>query len=291
VKRIGTAWIKKNAYWAVSLCLFLAIAGSVVLYTNNKKQEYQMLFLGDSIIGKVRNAANFTDMLEESLGISIYNGALGGSMMARQKGADRAADMSSSLSMAGLTEAMVAEDFSVQMACVGDYAARYLSKDVFLDTIRGLSGVDLEKLEYIVIEHGVNDYASGVPLDNPEDPMDPYTFGGALRTALTLLREKCPHARIIICTPIYCWFPDLGQDCAQADFGHGILEDYVNLELQIAREYDVDVIDNYHNSGIGGEGCDFEEWSVYTIDGMHLNEYGEELLTDALAEQMKGWIE
>ncbi len=250
-----------------------------------------MLFLGDSIIGRVRNAANITDMLEESLGISIYNGALGGSMMARQKGADRAADMSSSLSMAGLTEAMVAEDFSVQMACVGDYAARYLSKEDFLDTVRGLSEVELDKLEYIVIEHGVNDYASGVPLDNHEDSMDPYTFGGALRTALTLLREKCPHAKIIICTPVYCWFPNLGQDCARADFGYGILEDYVNLELQIAREYGVDVIDNYHNSGIGGAESDFQDWSVFTMDGMHLNEYGAKILADALTEQMKGWIE
>jgi lysophospholipase L1-like esterase len=77
------------------------------------------------------------------------------------------------------------------------------------------------------------------------------------------------------------------SNCQNTDNGGGFLEDYVNLELEIARQYGVEVLDNFHESGIGSTG-DFEEWEIYTQDGLHLNEKGRRLVAERIVEIIKG---
>ena len=62
------------------------------------------------------------------------------------------------------------------------------------------------------------------------------------------------------------------------------LEDYVNLELEIAKEFHVDILDNYHESGIGGS---FEDWEKYTTDGLHLNEDSRRLIAERIAQVLR----
>lgn len=87
----------------------------------------------------------------------------------------------------------------------------------------------------LIIEHGVNDYLSGCPVDNKEDPYDAYTYGGALRTCLKLLQENYPKLRIVLVTPTYCWLLAEEKTCEQKDYGQGILEEYVNTELALQK--------------------------------------------------------
>lgn len=277
-------WMRKKAYWAVSAVLFVALAGAVMLYENSGKEAYPIIFFGDSIVGNVRDETSITGLLEAELGVSVYNGAFGGSTMAKRQTEERASSMANCISMVELAESLAAKDFSVQNAGIAACAVM----EYFPEAAHGFSGIDLKEVEVIFLEHGANDYQTGVPLDNPEDPMDTHTFGGALRYVLNLLRERYPEARIVLCTPTFIWYVHDRTDCVKREFGYGGLEAYVNLEIAIAEENGVDVIDNYHDSGIGGADAGFEDWSLYTEDGLHLNERGRRLITDRIVDYMKG---
>lgn len=277
-------WMKEKACWAVSAVLFMALTGAVILYENSGKMTYPILFLGDSIVGNVRDETSITSLLEQGLGVSIYNGAFGGSTMAKREALDQAASMANCISMTELAASIAAKDFSVQNAGITACAVM----EYFPEAAYGFSEIDLKGVEVIFLEHGANDYQTGVPLDNPEDPMDIYTFGGALRYVLQTLRESQPDTKIVLCTPTFIWYVHDRTDCIKREFGYGGLEAYVDLEIEIAAEYGVDVIDNYHDSGIGGADAAFEEWPLYTEDGLHLNERGRKLIADRIMDYMKG---
>lgn len=158
--------------------------------------------------------------------------------------------------------------------------------DYFPESVEGLNRLSEEQVRVLIIEHGVNDYLSGCPVDNKEDPYDTYTYGGALRTCLKLLQENYPKLRIVLVTPTYCWLLAEEKTCEQKDYGQGILEEYVNTELAIAEKFGVEVVDNYHDSGIG-KNKTFEEWQEYTQDGIHLNEAGRALVAEKIVEAIK----
>ncbi len=270
--------IKKYGHWLTALLIFVVIAVGVGGYRELRKETYRIVCLGDSIIGNERGNTSITGVLEELLGEPVYNGAFGGSTMSCRVKEDRAAVTTDTLSMARLSEAIAQQDFYVQNAGV----TRCAVMEYFPEAAYGFQDIDFDKTEILIIEHGVNDYQIGVPLDNPEDPYDVYTFGGALRYSLENLKEAYPKLRIILVTPTYCWYLAMESNCQETDNGGGILEDYVNLELEIAAQYGVEVLDNYHESGIGAGGT-FEEWKFYTQDGLHLNETGRRLVAERIA--------
>ncbi len=271
--------IKKYGHWLAALLIFVMIAAVIGGYRELKETPYRIVCLGDSIIGNERGETSITGIMEDLLGEPVYNGAFGGSTMSCRVTEDRAAVTTDTLSLARLSEAVVQQDFYVQNAGV----TRCAVMEYFPEAVYGFQNIDFEKTEILIIEHGVNDYLTGVPLDNPENPYDVYTFGGALRYSLENLRDAYPKLRLILVTPTYCWYLFKESNCQEIDNGSGILEDYVNLELEIAAEYGIEVLDNYHESGIGDSGS-FEEWQVYTQDGLHLNETGRRLVAERIVE-------
>lgn len=270
----------KNAYWGVSILLFVAIAVLFLIGKSVGKKDYQVICLGDSVIANNRDETSVTAVMEDILGVSVYNGAFGGTTASCKNTENRAAVAMDSVSLTELVDAICQENFAVQNASIRSYV-NSIGTDVaikyFPEGVYGFNDIDWDKVEIIVIEHGANDYLAGTALDNPQNPYDVYTYGGALRTALQELQEKKPNVRVILCTPTYCWFVADEESCEEKNLGGGYLEDYVNLELQIAEEFGVEIVDNYHDSGIGG---DFADWSVYTEDGLHLNEAGRRLIAE-----------
>lgn len=274
----------KNAYWGVSLLLFLLCAGIFLLAEAGGKKEYEVVFFGDSIIGDVRDETGIAAQVGELLGVPVYNGAFGGTTASAFNTENRPDMTIDSISLTGLIDALCYENFAVTNAGVESC----MTFDYFRETVQGLNDVDWEQVSVIVIEHGVNDYLAGTVLDNPEDPYDTFTYGGALRCALKKLQEEKPELHVVLCTPTYCWFLAEEISCEECDLGGGVLEDYVNLELAIAQEFGVEIVDNYHDSGIGG---DFADWSVYTVDGLHLNETGRQILAGRIAAAIADDIE
>ena len=275
-------FLKQKKYWLWAAVLFAGTIALLWFHENGAKEEYRVVCLGDSIIGNERDETSITAVMEKILGTRVYNGAFGGTTMSCRYSDNRASVTEDTLSMAQLARAIAYQDFGVQNAGVTAWSPM----EYFPESMYGFQKIVFIKVEVIVIEHGVNDYLAGAELDNPEDPYDQYTFGGALRSSLKILKERYPDLRIILATPIYCWYVREGVSCEERDFGNGLLEDYVNLELEIGREFGVEILDNYNESGIGSTGT-YEEWEQYTVDGVHLNEEGRALIGGRLAEAVR----
>ena len=131
------------------------------------------------------------------------------------------------------------------------------------------SGIDLARTIY-----------SACGITNPENPYDEYTFLGALRSSVRALRDTNPEIRIVLVTPTYTWYTEMGLTCEDRDKGGGILEEYVDAEIRAAEELGIEIIDVYHDF------FPHEKWEdkdLYTRDGMHPNDEGRRMLAEKIA--------
>ena len=245
-----------------------------------KRQAVQLVTFGDSVFGEVRDETAIPAQLSELLGISCYNAAFGGTRMARADLEHRLDYAKDSLCMVGLMKSLRADDFSVQQTV----RIRESNTEYFEETVDGLAAIDFSKVELILIQHGLNDYYSGTAISNTDDPYDEYTFTGALRTSLSILKEKYPEIRIAIVTPTYTWYLQEGLTCEELDMGYGFMEDYVTAELEVAEEFGLEVIDLYHDFLPHEK---WEDWELYTRDGLHPNEAGRRLIAERIAEELQ----
>lgn len=279
---------KKHMVMCAIAVLIVAGLLLVTFWKKDKPLTYDIVVLGDSIVGNpVPDGATFPELLEEKLGVSVLNGGLGGTSMSMHSGQMWSSVANTEWSMVKLAEAIAYDDWKSQKATMA-YAEKYidinnLALAYFPGTMERLCQVDFSKVKVLVIEHGSNDYNAGVPLDNPEDKYDVSTFGGALRKSLKLLKEAYPDMRIVLLSPIYCALGENSTDkCYDTRYGNGgFLQEYVELEKEIASEFEVEWLDAYHESGIGEENV-----SEYLADSLHPNAKGHELLSDYLAEYL-----
>ncbi len=268
----------------LSMAAALVIAGFLLLsgYRNVnagiEDGHWDVIVLGDSIIGKEREEGTIHEYFEEYSGLTMLNAAFGGNCASVGENADRYSYHEESLSLCRLAEAACYKDFGVQKA---DLAASQTKADYFEDVLEELAGADLSQADILLLEFGVNDYTAGRKLDNPEDPLDVYTYGGALRYAVGLFQETYPDLEIILVTPAYCHIAEY-KNCLEEDFGGGTLDRYADLEKEIAAEYGLDVIDVFY--GIG-----FDESNImdYTRDGMHLRSEGRPVYARFLADKIE----
>lgn len=262
---------------AIAVLLFGTTALLTWLYVRPTQDSYRIVCLGDSLIGNEREDTVVTDVMAEILGEQVFNGAFGGTCMSSSNVDNRSDYYEDSLSMCNLADAIVNQDFTRQ--CI-DVTNNQFKVPYFDNAVMELAQVDFAKVEVLYIEHGTNDYNSGRPIDNKDDIYDRTTYGGALRYSIKTIRDKYPDIRIILVTPPYCRFETL--DCYTLDYGYGNLEDYVNLELEIAEEYGIEVIDAFHDLGINATNSD-----DYQFDGLHLNAEGRQLFAKMLAEHLQ----
>lgn len=264
----------------VALVVVIGLLG-VVMFGGKQKsdKEYRIVCLGDSIIGNERDETSVTSVMESILDEPVANGAFGGTCASLSNTEYRATFYEDSINLAMIADAIAYDDFSVQLY---DIASSKFKLDYFQPALVELANVDFEKVEIIFIEHGINDYSAGRIIDNPDNPLDVYTYAGSLRYSIEKIKSAYPDVQIVLVTPLYCYFQvngERGLDSETSDFGQGPLINYVEAELRVAEEYGIPVIDNFHNLGINSNNID-----EYAIDGIHLNENGRQLLANALAE-------
>ncbi len=249
------------------------------------KEQVDIVFLGDSILGNASYSVSCVEIVGEKTGMTAFNGAFGGTGMAYRPG-EAGQSETAYWSMAELAEAICYEDFAPQRATMayGDYYkdTNLSTLDYFKERMDALAEIDFSRVQILIIEHGTNDYNSGCPLDNAEDPYDKGTFGGALRSSLTLLQETYPDLRIILMTPIYCALgEDFTKKCYDTDYGGGTLDKYVDKVKEIAESFDIEVIDAYHESGIWEDTV-----KQYLADYLHPSKEGEILLGEFVADYL-----
>lgn len=268
-------------YGALALLLFVLL----FLATFRGRGRYdegtsaQIVAFGDSVFALIRDETAVPAQLQALTGKSVYNAALGGTCAARRDEDRRLDYAKGSLSLVGLAKAVWAGDFGVQQSA----RIREHNTEYFPEVIDGLETVDFSQVETVLIQHGINDYHAGTLIDDPQDPCDEYTFLGAIRGSVYALRRANPEMNIILLTPTYSWYLNSGQTCEEADWGGGFLEDYVNAEIDVAQELDVEVLDLYHDFYPHEK---WEDWGVYTSDGVHPNDAGREMMTKRIAEAL-----
>ncbi|MBQ5950529.1 MAG: SGNH/GDSL hydrolase family protein [Lachnospiraceae bacterium] len=140
--------------------------------------------------------------------------------------------------------------------------------------------------EAAVIFGGTNDYGTGdAPLGTPEDT-EPDTFCGALRHLIRFVREKCPGAPVLVLTPVHRMYEEMEYYVLPDPHACGNLAAYVKSIRACAAAEEAAVLDLYAESGIDPRRP--EDARAYTVDGLHLNDRGHEILfrlvRDALLE-------
>lgn len=244
-----------------------------------ERSQVQIVALGDSIFGLVQNETSIPAQVGALTGMTVFNGAFGGTCISRIDEERRLDYVKDSLSLVGLAKAVAADDFGVQQTLKN----RESNTQYYEETVDKLERVDFSSVELVLIMHGLNDYYSGVPIHNEKDSYDEYTFIGALRSSLEFLRQANPGMRIVLVTPTYTWYLASGETCEEYNVGNGVQEDYINAEMELAKELGIEVIDVYHDVYPHEK---WEDWELYTVDGFHPNESGRELLAGIIAEYL-----
>ena len=281
--------IKKELLYSIlaigMFVLLLVVAGNVrtgVVGVGRGQQtdKADIVILGDSIYGMTRDETSVAAKLELLIGKKVLNAALGGTGMGRLEENRGTSDVKDAFSMVSLSKAIVSGDFRIQE----NREITQNGTEYFPEMIAALKKIDFSEVEILLISHCVNDYHAGEVIYG-EDAEDEHTFAGALRSTLTLLQKTYPKLRIVLLTAPYTWYPHQGLTCEEYVLGGNVLEDYVDAQYAVSEEMDVELIDLYHGL-LPHE--NWEDWQIYTIDGLHPNEAGRELIARMIAEYLTG---
>lgn len=265
----------KNKILSAIIATALVILCFLLPYMLRHKgsEPYDVLFFGDSIVAGWYYEPTIPDILADKTGLKVYNGAFGGMTMSLSIEADRVSNPYTMVTMARLSESVRNRDFTLVSLASRRESEKTL--EYWSDRASGLKNIDLNKVQYVIIEQAVNDYLANVAFDNPDDKYDISTFGGALRYSINNIKKGLPDARIIIESPIY-------TDAAFTNYGEETvvsLEQYVALEKEISEEMGVCFFNAYELSGINETNA-----SECLHDGLHPNVTGSEMIVEALSE-------
>ncbi len=231
----------------------------------------EVLFLGDSLFAQGRDdgtdIASVTEGAIRDADCKIYNLAIGGSAAAL-KGDENGMSLDNWTSSCFLGMAYLV---------AGKIGTSDFDK-YHPEIMKTFYQMDREKLDYIVVDYGVNDFLSGSKIGEYEPDRSPdYSyFVNAYGLALDTLREACPQATILACTPCYSQF--FGKDGAYLGDGNTVFNGYGNLanyvglvEYCVSQTEGVVYLDMYHGERMNLDAYTAED---YLLDGIHLTERG-----------------
>lgn len=232
--------------------------------------ELQIVFMGDSIFDNNRDGTGVPYLTSVQCQADVYNLAIGGTSASIERDEQIENENWTSRSLVGIVKAMRG-DVSTEIF------AGSRTKEI-LDN----PNVDFSNTDYFVVEYGINDFFRAVPQNNPENDFDLKTYAGALRYAVSNLREIAPDATVILCSPHYAQFFNGDRfigDGNTLNTGYGTLFDYKGTCEYVAKEQQAEFFNAYQDLGIDGYTAE-----DYLEDGVHLTEAGRQLYADALAE-------
>lgn len=242
-----------------------------------KGNELQLVFLGDSIFDANRDGTGIPYLTAVQCEADVYNLAIGGTRATIEADEHAESELWTSTSLMGVVRAMQGK----------------ISTDIFEGTrtkeILDNPNIDFSQTDYFIIEYGINDFFSGVTRSDEENAFNMKTYAGALRCAVTDLRDLAPDAVIILCSPTYAQFYNgdwMIGDSNVIDKGCGTLFDYKGTCNYVANEQQTLFFNAYQDLGI--DGYTAEE---YLEDGVHLTEAGRRLYADALAKMILNYEE
>lgn len=235
----------------------------------------QIVFLGDSIFDNNRDESGIVYQVGKACGASVYNLSIGGSRATLAEGEPRGYTECNSRGLIGM---------SLVLAGLADVSQLQIEGTRAWEHLNNLK--DISNTDYFVVEYGINDFFSVVPLssDAGTDDFDPRTYVGALRSGVENLRTAAPNAEIILCSPHYAQFFHDGVMVGDGNVlnnGYGTLFDYKGICQYVSNEKGTMFMDAYINLGINGNTAD-----EYLSDGVHLTAAGRKLYADYLSNMI-----
>lgn len=230
--------------------------------------KMQLVFLGDSIFDTYRDGTGVPYRTAVQCEANFYNLAIGGTTAAVARDEQIGWEEWTSRSLVGVANAI----------------AEHIPTDIFVNdtakTILDDPNVDFSQTDYFVVEYGMNDFLSAIPLSSESNEADIKTYAGALRYAVATLKSVAPDATIILCAPTYAQFYNGGWMIGDGNVinnGYGTLFDYKGICEYVANEQQVVFFNAYQDLGINGYTAE-----EYLEDGIHLTDKGRQLYADAL---------
>ena len=215
-----------------------------------KLQGKTACFLGDSItqgVGVKDQNNRYDNRLAKACGLkAVYNYGIGGTRIAHQY--------------------QPSEEACRDMTFCG--RAFFLHPDADLYVVYG----------------GINDYIHG---DAPFGQIGDRTQGsfcGAVWYLMNLLRTRYAGKTVVFLTPARCYFKgvsdtEVSPRPMKAPDSKPVLG-YVEVILETAKEFDIPVLDLYHDLGINPN--EEEDRAKYTTDGLHFNDDGHAVIAAKL---------
>lgn len=230
--------------------------------TANSDSDFQIVFLGDSILDNVRDNTGICNLIGNSLEAKIINCAVGGMTASYQLGEEVSQDT------AGL--------YGVTMAKIiaGEWPVSCLERYSDLEAIKTIKAhqQDFKNTDVFVIEYGINDFMYGRFKSFEDSENDPHCFVGAMRVIVDTLQNAYPDAQIILTDMSYVqYFRENGEYIGNTftiNEGQGTPYEYSQMTQYVAGEKGC-ILFPLDKQGVSEYNADST-----LIDGVHMNEFG-----------------
>lgn len=180
---------------------------------------------GDWVTACKAAPEDYPSILAKRTGMTVINAAIGPGRMASKSEQDLEPFCMFSLAQAAATGDWSAQDEWIGGMYSDPYAAERLEK---------LKQVDWSKVAFVTIAHGGNDYADSVSL---------YEFRMALYYSVDKLLTAWPHLKIMLLTPVWCWWPGEIQDGETKSINSNTLLSFRTEIMDAGSRYRIPVLD------------------------------------------------
>lgn len=249
---------------------------------DEREYDMQIVFMGDSILDNEREDHGVASLISDACNARVYNMSMGGTTAALLTNEQYDFAKWDSRSLLGVVNAIRGN----------------ISTDIFDGYTAGeiLKECDFSKTDYFVIEYGINDFlsrqiAQSRYMENGEtlniDAV--HTYSGALQTAVALLREGFPDAKILLIAPHYCQIFDADKyigDSYSLDYGCGTMVEFsrgMGYVYEQNKDNNVLFYNAMEDSGIDAYNAD-----KYLEDGIHLTAEGRKQYADYVIRLIMG---
>ncbi len=235
-----------------------------------------ILCLGNDPFSLEQGPGGLAEQIAQKTGATVYNGSFTGTTMAPASATFGEGDMMDAFSFLYVATSLAHGDFALMKT-----ASSYSNDENFPVTTDMLASLDMNSVDILCIMYDASDYINKRPCDDPNEPLNPITYTGALRTGINAIQEAYPHIRIVVMSHTFCHTINAEGNFENADLvdlGHGTISHYLQKERDASLDCGVSFIDNFYGS------VNEDNYLDYMTDYIHFNDAGRELLASRFAE-------
>jgi len=248
-----------------------------------KNPVMNIAVLGDSQFGNFKDYNGMAYMLSEYCKANVFNFSIGGTTCAvSEKDPVPTGDVNDNVTGIGM-----------MYAILGQIPLDFLKKYEYVYNLFDIC--DFNDIDVFVIEYGVNDYLSKIPMTTYGTSLPNFrAYRQALQMMVSQLHSKFPNAKFVVCAPGYAQF-FTGEtyigDSNILNNGYGRLIEYTDSACNVVHTAfdaaEVGLMNPYYD-------LEINPWTAqdYLLDGIHMNEAGRRIYAEMLARiiiRMQGY--